>query len=71
MSEINKARNIGLNVKPPIDSCNDKNCPFHGTLSVRGQTITGSVYATKMQNSIKVRKEYQFQRMKQMIRLVQ
>jgi len=58
MSEINKARNIGLNVKPPIDSCNDKNCPFHGTLSVRGQTITGSVYATKMQNSIKVRKEY-------------
>jgi small subunit ribosomal protein S17 len=58
MADVNKARNIGLNVKPPIDSCNDKNCPFHGNLSVRGQVITGTVYATKMQNSIKVRKEY-------------
>ena len=58
MSEIKKARNIGLNVKHPDNSCNDKNCPFHGNLPVRGQIITGFVYSTKMQNSIKVKKEY-------------
>ena len=58
MSENKKARNIGLNVKPPVENCNDKNCLFHGNLSVRGQIITGVVSATKMQNSIKVKKEY-------------
>ena len=58
MSETNKTRNIGLNVNPPINSCNDKNCPFHGDLSVRGQIITGFVSSIKMQHSIKVKKEY-------------
>ena len=58
MSKNKKQRNIGLNVKPPVDTCNDKKCPFHGNLSVRGQIINGLVYATKMQNSIKVKKEY-------------
>ena len=53
-----EARNIGINVKPPSESCNDKNCPFHGSLSVRGQIITGVVYSTKMRNSILVKKDY-------------
>jgi small subunit ribosomal protein S17 len=53
-----EARNIGINVKPPSESCNDKNCPFHGSLSVRGQIITGVVSSTKMRNSILVKKEY-------------
>jgi small subunit ribosomal protein S17 len=53
-----EARNIGINVKPPSESCNDRNCPFHGSLSVRGQIITGVVYSTKMRNSILVKKDY-------------
>ena len=53
-----EARNIGLNVKPPAEGCNDKNCPFHGTLPVRGQIITGVVSAIKMQDSILVSREY-------------
>ena len=53
-----KARNIGFNVKPPAESCNDKNCPFHGSLPVRGQVITGIVSSTKMQDSILVKREY-------------
>ncbi len=52
------AKNIGLNVKAPTESCNDKYCPFHGTLSVRGQVITGIVSDAKMQNSIVVKREY-------------
>lgn len=51
-------RDIGLNVKPPEEVCNDKNCPFHGTLPVRGQVITGIVSSTKMQRSITVKREY-------------
>ena len=53
-----KARDIGLNVKPPEKTCNDKNCPFHGHLPVRGQVITGVVVSDKMQNSIIVKREY-------------
>jgi len=54
----NEARNIGVNVKPPTESCDDKYCPFHGTLPVRGQIITGVVSSTKMENSIIVKREY-------------
>jgi len=53
-----EARNIGLNVKAPAESCTDKNCPFHGTLPVRGQVITGVVASSKMQDTIMVKKEY-------------
>jgi small subunit ribosomal protein S17 len=53
-----KTRDIGLNIKAPEDTCKDKNCPFHGTLSVRGQIITGIVDSIKMQNSILVKKEF-------------
>ncbi len=58
MAEKNEARNIGMNVKAPTESCNDKLCPFHGTLPVRGQIITGVVSSTKMQDSIRVKREY-------------
>jgi small subunit ribosomal protein S17 len=53
-----EARNIGLNVKAPAESCSDNNCPFHGTLPVRGQVITGLVSSVKMQDTILVKKEY-------------
>ena len=53
-----QARNIGVNVKPPTESCNDKYCPFHGTLPIRGQIITGIVSSDKMNNSILVKKEF-------------
>ncbi len=58
MAEKNKAKDIGLNVKPPSESCDDLNCPFHGTLPVRGQVIKGSVISSKMQGSISVKKEF-------------
>lgn len=53
-----KSKDIGLNVKPPKNSCTDKKCPFHGQLSVRGQVITGVVTSVKMDNSILVKQEY-------------
>jgi len=56
--EKNKARNIGLQVKTPEETCDDPNCPFHGTLPVRGQIITGTVISDKMHNTILVKKEF-------------
>ncbi len=50
--------NIGLNVNPPKDRCEDKNCPFHGSLSVRGQVIKGVISSTKMQNTVQVERNY-------------
>lgn len=51
-------KNIGLNVTQPKEHCDDKFCPFHGTLPVRGQIITGVVSSVKMKNSIVVKREY-------------
>ncbi len=53
-----KAKNIGVNVKPPEKTCEDRNCPFHGSLPIRGQIITGVVSSDKMQKSVAVKKEY-------------
>ena len=58
VEEKEKTRDIGLNIKAPEKICEDKNCPFHGSLSVRGQVITGIVDSMKMQNSILVKKDF-------------
>jgi small subunit ribosomal protein S17 len=49
---------IGLNVQEPEGTCTDENCPFHGTLSVRGQTIVGEVASTDMEKTVVVEREY-------------
>lgn len=53
-----QVRNIGLDVKIPEKECDDKNCPFHGTLSVRGQMINGQVRSNKMDKTVVVEREY-------------
>jgi len=37
--------------------CNDPNCPFHGRLSVRGQTFEGTVASNAMQRTVVVEME--------------
>jgi small subunit ribosomal protein S17 len=44
--------------KPPKKSCNDKSCPFHGELSVRGRILEGSVVSAKMDKTVVVRRDY-------------
>ena len=58
MANDKPARDIGINVKAPEEACNDPNCPFHGTLPVRGQTIVGTVKTNRMQGSVIVEKEH-------------
>ena len=49
---------LGLNVEEPEATCDDANCPFHGTLSVRGGTLDGMVASTDMDRSVVVEREY-------------
>jgi small subunit ribosomal protein S17 len=47
-----RTRNTGFDVKPPSDKYDDSNCPFHGTLKIRGKQFTGKVVSGKMQHSV-------------------
>ncbi len=48
-------KNIGVGVKnKPAKTCNDPNCPFHGTISLHGKIFTGKVVSDKMHKSITV-----------------
>ncbi len=49
---------LGLDIETPAEECEDKNCPFHGNVSVRGSSFTGEVESTKMDKSATVRWEY-------------
>ena len=51
-------RNIGVSVIAPRKSCEDKLCPFHGTLSIRGKLLTGIVTSAKAPKMIVVSREY-------------
>lgn len=51
-------RNIGIEVAKPAGECSDPNCPFHGTLSVRGQIIDGVIATQKMNKTVVVERQY-------------
>jgi small subunit ribosomal protein S17 len=54
-----KVRNIGIpNIEPPEKICDDKNCPFHGNLSVRGRVMEGIVTSTKMYKTVVFQTDY-------------
>ncbi|NLK26680.1 MAG: 30S ribosomal protein S17 [Euryarchaeota archaeon] len=54
----NEVKDIGIDVKVPDNTCTDKNCPFHGALSVRGQIIEGVVVSTKMNKTAVIERNY-------------
>ena len=46
-----RARDIGLDVRAPKTRCEDRHCPFHGRLPVRGQVLEGTVVSVGMQRT--------------------
>lgn len=40
---MQNTKKIGVDVKLPTQKCEDKHCPFHGTLKVRGKIFTGII----------------------------
>ena len=49
---------MALSLKRPKKTCDDKNCPFHGELSVRGRVFEGVVVSAKMDKTVIVRRDY-------------
>jgi len=43
---------------PPEKTCDDRLCPFHGSLRVRGRILKGVVISDKMQRTVTVRIDY-------------
>ncbi len=43
-----------LGVKAPKKKCNDKNCPFHGNIKVRGRLLVGIVKSAKAKKTVTV-----------------
>lgn len=61
MSHVSKIRKIGIEIEgliPPQETCDDRACPWHGHIKVRGLVLTGKVIKAKMKNTIVVEREY-------------
>ncbi len=53
-------RNIGISVKAPEEECNDKLCPFHGLLPIRGRLFNGVVVSNKAKKMVVIEREYSY-----------
>ncbi|MEM2080932.1 MAG: 30S ribosomal protein S17 [Candidatus Bathyarchaeia archaeon] len=49
---------MSMTFKKPKKSCNDRNCPFHGTLAIRGRVLEGVVVSAKMDKTVVVERGY-------------
>jgi small subunit ribosomal protein S17 len=49
---------IGVGAHAPKRSCDDRNCPFHGSLSVRRKFLDGKVVSAKMSRTVTVERDY-------------
>ena len=50
-----------MSIASPKETCDDKNCPFHGNTKVRGRTFVGFVKSDLMSKTVAVefeRREY-------------
>ena len=55
---MSKVRNIGIEANPPSKECDDSQCPWHGTLPVRGRIVEGKVESTKMNKTLVIRRDF-------------
>ena len=47
-----------MTINKPELECEEVDCPFHGSLAVRGRTLEGTVVSTRMQKSCVVQLNY-------------
>ncbi len=57
---MKKQKSIGIEVNLPKERCNDRNCPFHGTLKLHGRVFRGRVTSTKMHKTATINWERLF-----------
>jgi small subunit ribosomal protein S17 len=57
VKKVSQARSIGLGVKAPDKTCEDPNCPFHGSLRIRGKLLAGKVVSVSAKNMAVLQRE--------------
>lgn len=45
-------------IRKPDKQCDDPKCPFHGSLSIRGRILEGTVISAKMNGTVIVQRDY-------------
>ena len=58
MNSKKGTKNIGIKLNPPSKSCEDANCPFHGSLVVKGRSFTGVVVAKDIYKTATIEWDY-------------
>ncbi len=51
MKKTNETKKGVIKTEAPSKSCNDKNCPFHGNISIRGRTLVGEIVSARMRKT--------------------
>lgn len=49
-----ETKDIGIDVKKPKENCGDNNCPFCGSLKIRGKIFVGRVISDRMNKTATV-----------------
>lgn len=49
---------IDPSIRPPEEECQDRKCPFHGDISVRGRVFKGKVVSDKMDGTVVIERRY-------------
>lgn len=49
---------MSLTFRKPKKTCDDRDCPFHGNLPIRGRILEGSVVSSKMDKTVIVKRDY-------------
>jgi len=47
-------KSVGMEIPFPKDKCEDPNCPFHGSLKLRGRTFVGTVISDSMSKTVTI-----------------
>lgn len=47
-----------LSFEKPEKTCDDRDCPFHGSLRIRGRVLEGVVVSAKMDKTVIVRRDF-------------
>lgn len=53
-------KDIGIGVAAPSGTCQDRNCPWHGELPVRGRIIGAKVVSSKSHMTAVVERSYSY-----------
>lgn len=49
---------FNLKENVPLKKCEDKNCPYHGSLKVRGRYLQGKVVSDKMHRTVTIERHF-------------